>query len=109
MKLTDIICLAKQGFTAKDIKDLMSLETSDDLQNKPTEEDHAEGAGADEPNEQKDDATQDAEPDIDYKKLYEESQNELKKARKENLQQNLDDPNKPTKQDTINELVRSFM
>ena len=109
MKFTDILELAKQGYTPKDIKELLELNVSDNSEEKPPEEVRTEEAATDAPNEQNDEATREREEVLDYKKLYEESQEKLKKAQKENINQNISNPNQKSNEDIINELARSFM
>lgn len=115
----DIVALAKAGYKASDIKELMSVEIED-----PAPEDGgAEDAPDDQPGEP-DKGTQPPaenpdkgsgqvkagepgkEDDIDYKKLYEDKCAELEKAQQTNVHQ--DQPEKP-KTPTIDEIVRSFM
>ena len=116
MKFTDIVDLAKQGYTPKDIKELLSLNVSDGSEDIPPEEDHHEEGQADELIDQKCDATPEDDAGLDYKSLYEESQkelekikNDLKKAQKDNTKENMGDPNKPSDNDILNDIVRSFM
>lgn len=78
MKFEDILAFAKAGYKPSEIKELLEMETSSDVKtediqtpeeatpNQPTEENKPE---ADE---------------IDYKKLYEESQKQLKQAQQAN-------------------------
>ena len=114
MKLTDIIELAKQGYTPKDIKELIALNI-DGLEQKPPEEDHHEEADQHVDNVQKDDATPEAEHVPDYKAMFEASEREikdlkeqLKASQKENTSKNMQG-DKTNDQDLINDLARSFM
>lgn len=117
MKFTDILDLAKQGYTPKDIKELIALTVSDGSEDKPPEEDHQEEDQIDGSSDQKDGATpEEQEQDLDYKKLYEESKQELekvksdlKKAQKDNTKENMDDPNKKSTDEVLQDIVRSFM
>lgn len=110
MKFTDILALAKQGYTPADIKDLLSLQIPDESEAKPPEEDHTERAEDDDPDQQKDDATpEEKEPAPDYKKLYEETEQKLREAQKTNVTKNIDDPNKKDNASLLNEIVASFM
>lgn len=110
MKFTDILALAKQGYTPADIKDLLSLQIPDESEVKPPEEDHTERAEADEPDQQKDDATPEKDEQVpDYKKLYEETEQKLREAQKTNVTKNIDDPNKKDNGTLLNEIVASFM
>ena len=114
MKLTDIIELAKQGYTPRDIKELMSLNI-EGSEEKPSVEDRTEEAGQDVDSVQNDDATQDAEQVLDYKAMFEASEREiqslkdqLKASQKENTNKNMQGEQK-NDQDVINDLARSFM
>lgn len=114
MKLTDIIELAKQGYTPKDIRELVSLSV-EGSEEKPPEEDHHEEAGQDVDNEQKGDATPDAEQVLDYKAMFEASEREiqslkdqLRASQKENTNKNMQGEQQ-NDQDVINDLARSFM
>ena len=115
MNLTDIIALAKNGYSLKDIKELIAL-ASDDPEKMPPEEDHHEEAGIDGSDEQKDDATpEDHEQVLDYKKLYEEQndkiinlEKKLEEVQKNNTRKNMQGE-KPDNQEIINDLARSFM
>ncbi len=107
--LNDIVALAKQGYKPGDVKELISLSETVNA-DKPEEPQKAAGAidepkpadpepvvatennASDEP-EQKD--------DIDYKKLYEQSQSDLKKAQEANIKKD-NAPEKP--EDPIKDL-----
>lgn len=105
--LNDIVALAKQGYKPNDIKELISISEKADAE-KPEEQQKAAGA-IDEPkpadseakepteNEKPDNAEQ--KDDVDYKKLYEQSQSDLKKAQEANIKKDSapaqpEDPNK---------------
>lgn len=114
MQFSDIIALAKQGYTPKDIRDLLDL-TVDGTEHKPPEEDGPEEAEIDGSDEQKDHATQDVEEVLDYKALYEESKHkiedltkQLESSQKKNVKENMQG-DIPKNQDIINDLARSFM
>lgn len=115
MNLSDIIALAKQGYTPKDIKELIALGSDVSEENEPPAEDHTEGDKPDEATDQKGDATQDVDHVLDYKKLYEEEQqkvidlnNKLETAQKKNTKENMQG-DAPDDQALINDLARSFM
>ena len=115
MNLQDIIALAKQGYTPKDIKELIALGSDDLEKEKPPAEDHTQEDKPDEANDQKDDATQEAEQELDYKKLYEEEQqkvssltSQLEASQKKNTTENMQG-DVIQNQDIINDLARSFM
>lgn len=115
LSLGDIVVLAKQGFTAKDVKELMNTEIIESEQQDadvPSENVSEENTQHDEVNEQP--ALEDDES-IDYKKLYEESveqlnktTEDLKKAQNTNINQNIN-TNTQTDEEIISDLVRGFM
>ena len=115
MNLTDIIALAKQGYTPKDIKELIAL-GSDVSEEKPPEEVQTQEAEIDGSDEQKAVATQEADQVLDYKKLYEDEQQkvsdltkQLEASQKKNTRENVDNADKINNQDIINDIARSFM
>lgn len=87
MNLSDILTLAKQGFKAADIKELIAL--ADTKESKPegseneNTEKHTEGEKEPE-KEVPEENVSSGENDTDYKKLYEETLEKLKKAQSEN-------------------------
>lgn len=91
--LNDIVALAKQGYKPGDIKELISLSEKADAE-KPEEQQKAAGAidepkpadsEAKEPTENVKPANAEQKDDVDYKKLYEQSQSDLKKAQEANI------------------------
>ena len=91
--LNDIVALAKQGYKPGDIKELISLS---EMANADKQEEPQKAAGAiDEPKpadpepivatENKASDEPEQKDDVDYKKLYEQSQSDLKKAQEVNL------------------------
>lgn len=76
MKFTDIIALAKQGFTPADIREFMAMDIpAEDQKTDPAEqpaEDKEETAAEKPAEDQKEDPAEDNKEAIDYKKLYEE-------------------------------------
>lgn len=110
MKFTDILALAKQGYTPQDIKDLLALSTEQDTdkeaEQKDTEipPDHVEAESVPEP--EKDEPAE----DLDYKKLYEEEQQKTAKLQKLVLSADLSDrDNKETDADIFADVMKSFM
>lgn len=115
--LNDIVALAKQGYKPGDIKELISLSEKADA-GAPEEQQKAAGA-IDEPkpadseakepteNEKPDNAEQ--EDDVDYKKLYEQSQSDLKKAQEANLKKDNApaQPEDPTKD--LKAIITTYM
>lgn len=76
MKFTDIIALAKQGFTPADIREFMAIDIpAEDQKTDPAEkpaEDKEETAEEKPAEDQKEDPAEDQTEAVDYKKLYEE-------------------------------------
>ena len=117
MKISDIVALARQGFTPADIRDLISVgESSGDLieegEQKTPEEDQV-----------KDEPETDPESAVDYKSKYEElekrfqelekktseTQNQLQKAQKHNVTKEVMTGNQETDAEIISDFVKSFM
>lgn len=121
MKFTDIVELAKQGYTPADIKELMALSDNSDQQaddqgvQTPPEQEQNEGVTGDagvkpQPDEQKtEQPTGSNAESIDYKKLYENSQAELKKAQQANITQTLKQPENVSDEEALQNIVRGFM
>lgn len=79
MKLTDIIALAKNGYSPQDIKDLVAL--ADPAEPETKAEDQQEQENSDKSDKTDSDNADDT---IDYKSLYEESQKKLEAAQAAN-------------------------
>lgn len=119
MKATEIIKLSLAGKTPAEIRELMELESElkaaeaeqaepTKVYEKPTE---PEPESEQTPKEETPKAEEPAEPEVDYKKLYEESQAELKKAQAANAKSDMSGGEDPAteRQTRIENLVRSFM
>lgn len=115
--LNDIVALAKQGYKPGDIKELISLSEKVDAE-KPEEQQKAAGAvdspkpadsEAKEPTENVKPANAEQKDDVDYKKLYEQSQSDLKKAQEANIKKDSApaQPEDPTKD--LLDLVGSYL
>ena len=72
MKFTDIIALAKQGFTPADIREFMKLDTEPEETPAVADPVPEEEQAAADPEPEEEQAAADPEPEQDYKKLYEE-------------------------------------
>jgi len=78
MKFTDIIALAKQGFTPADIREFMAMDIpaedqkTDPAEKKPAEDNKEDSAEEEPAEDHKEDPAEDKEEAVDYKKLYEE-------------------------------------
>lgn len=115
--LNDIVALAKQGYKPGDIKELISLSEKADA-GIPEEQQKAAGA-IDEPKPADPEAkepTENVKPnepeqkdDVDYKKLYEQSQSDLKKAQEANIKKDSaqDQPEDPTKD--LRAIITTYM
>lgn len=110
MKFTDILALAKQGYTPQDIKDLLALSTDQDADKEAepkdpeTPPDHVDAEPAPEP--EKDEPAE----DLDYKKLYEEEQLKTAKLQKLVLSADLSDKDpKESDIDIFADAMKSFM
>lgn len=99
ISLTDMITLAKSGFTYSNVKELMTMETSQDVKPEPeakAEEPQAAAGANDKPepaSAEPKQATENAGPEksedpVDYKALYEQTKADLDKAQKANVSQN---------------------
>ena len=115
--LNDIVALAKLGYNPGDIKELISLSEKADAE-KPEEQQKAAGAidepkpadsEAKEPTENVKPANAEQKDDVDYKKLYEQSQSDLKKAQEANIKKDSApaQPEDPTKD--LLDLVGSYL
>lgn len=103
MKLGDIVALARAGYSASDVKELLEKEVPEqpEVPEEPKEEIQEVEEKLQEP---KDDDSD--EPD--YKALYEESQKKLQEAQKLNLQKEIvvdDDKN----MNALTDAIRGFM
>lgn len=124
MKATDVIKLSLAGKTPGEIRELMELESElkaaekeeqaptklfEMIKEQPKEEPKAEEPKAEKPKAEEP-KEEPKEPEPDYKKLYEDSQKELKAAQAANAKKDMsgDDPIKE-RQKIIEDLVRSYM
>lgn len=118
MKATEIIKLSLAGKTPAEIRELMELENelkaAEAEQAEPTKVNEKPEAPEQSPAEETPKAENEPEapePQPDYKKLYEESQAELKKAQAANAKSDMSGGEDPAteRQTRIENLVRSFM
>lgn len=102
IKFSDIIALAKSGYTVSDVKELMQLSDATTPSNDETEapQDDQEPA-AEDPEEPK-------QEEIDYKTLYEQEQEKVKRLQAVNRNQNAQ-TNEKTDQEILMDLARDFM
>lgn len=110
--ILDIVALAKAGYKAADIKELMSVEIDDpapedkgaekpdDKEKQPPAENSAKETEKDK------EGSSEEDDNIDYKSLYEQKCKELETAQNANVHQN--QPEKKP-ENTLDDIVRSFM
>lgn len=111
----DALELAKAGFKAKEIKEMWEEKDNDpagpEEKEKTQEEKTDPPAGDPQPDpeagNEKDPPARDPEPD--YKKLYEESQAQLKQLQEINIRGNTADPNEKTLEDKVTEILGGFI
>ena len=102
IKFSDIIALAKSGYTVSDVKELMQLSEATTPSNDETEapQDNTEPA-AEDPEEPE-------QEEVDYKTLYEQEQEKVKRLQAVNRNQNAQTTEK-TDQEILMDLARDFM
>ena len=102
IKFSDIIALAKSGYTVSDVKELMQLSDATTPSNDETEapQDNQEPA-AEDPEEPE-------QEEVDYKALYEQEQEKVKRLQAVNRNQNAQ-TNEKTDQEILMDLARDFM
>ena len=102
IKFSDIIALAKSGYTVSDVKELMQLSDVTTPSNEETEapQDNQEPA-AEDPEEPE-------QEEVDYKTLYEQEQEKVKRLQAVNRNQNAQ-TNEKTDQEILMDLARDFM
>lgn len=116
-RFTDAVALAKAGFKAAEIKQM--LEEKENDQEPPREEkqetqeektnperrpqDPTSPAGDPQPDEPEND------PKPDYEKLYEETRAQLKKAQETNIRGNAADPDEKPLEERVQEILGGFI
>lgn len=101
IKFSDIIALAKSGYTVSDVKELMQLsETPSTNDETEAPQDNTEPA-AEDPEEPE-------QEEVDYKTLYEQEQEKVKRLQAVNRNQNAQTTEK-TDQEILMDLARDFM
>lgn len=113
MKLGDIIALARAGFTPGDIREFLAADAPAKI--KPDKMDPVETPAEKTVDETPDEEEKDPEPEpkpepaaeaegLDYKKMYEESQEALKKAQAANTHKEM--PTEKSAQEIVDDLFR---
>ena len=100
IKFADIIALAKSGYTVSDVKELMQLSETPSNDETEAPQDDTEPA-AEDPEDKK-------EEEVDYKTLYEQEQEKVKRLQAVNRNQNAQ-TNEKTDQEILMDLARDFM
>lgn len=100
IKFSDIIALAKSGYTVSDVKELMQLSETPSNDETEAPQDNTEPA-AEDPEEPE-------QEEVDYKTLYEQEQEKVKRLQAVNRNQNAQTTEK-TDQEILMDLARDFM
>lgn len=100
IKFSDIIALAKSGYTVSDVKELMQLSETPSNDETEAPQDAQEPA-AEDPEEPE-------QEEVDYKTLYEQEQEKVKRLQAVNRNQNAQ-TNEKTDQEILMDLARDFM
>lgn len=108
MKLDDIIALAKQGYKPADIKELIEISKEEPKEEEDQKEELEETKDSKEELQEPKEELQEPK-DIDYKKLYEESQQALKDAQKKNIKKDASSSEEKTDSEILEDFARSFM
>ena len=107
-KFTDAVALAKAGFKAVEIKQMLEEKENEPEpqreENKEIPEEKTDPAGG-----SQEPASPAKDPEPDYKKLYEDSQKQLKKAQETNIRENSADPNEKTLEEQVQEILGGFI
>ena len=117
VSLTDLIALAKAGYTPANIRELISL--SEKSEAPKTEEPKEEAPAPNEPKsavpEPEENKAAEKEPEpkteetVDYKALYEKSQADLKAAQESNRSQSMPEDSSADMEKHLAETIASFM
>lgn len=103
IKFSDIIALAKSGYSVADVKELMQLSETPSNDAPKAQQDDQEPA-AEDPEEE-----EEVEEEPDYKKLYEEEAERVRKLQRENINKNAQQPKEKTDQEILMDMARDFM
>lgn len=112
MKFSDILSLAKQGYTPQDIKDLMALSEDKGSDGEDEQKDHEDVQTPPDHDKSEPDAQPDSDEgadDFDYKKLYEAEQEKTAKLQKMVLSADLSGKDDKSDADVFAETMRLFM
>lgn len=121
LNLSDIVALAKSGYSVSDVKELISLSSSDDAhqeqEEKPKDEKEAQPqeSGKEPPQEtdpkkSTEDPAQDASAIDEYKKEIEKLKEQINNLQKENVNKDISGNDKgKSDEEILNDITRSFM
>lgn len=101
IKFSDIIALAKSGYSVADVKELMQLSETPSNDAPEAQQDEEEPA-AEAPAEE-------TEEEPNYKKLYEEEAEKVRKMQRENINKNAQQTKEKTDQEILMDMARDFM
>lgn len=113
LNVMDLLSFAKAGYTPKDVKELLSMEVPEpkDLEvitDSPEQKAASENVPKEETQETQPQADAGAD-DIDYKKLYEETCDKLKKAQELNTQKEASNISSSDDMQAVDDFLRSIM
>ena len=105
MTIKDLISFAKAGWKPADVREFLQVieEPSTDPEPEEPETDPVPEDPETEPEQEE----PETDPEPDYKKLYEEEKKEREKLQKANTKK--EQPDEPSAQDKLNDIMRSFM
>ena len=115
--LSDIVALAKQGYTVSDVKELISLASSTETEPKEEENDQDEKtqqheAGKEQPEEAVQKSTDDSSKVTaidEYKKKIEDLENKLSRLQEENVHKDNSQHKEKSDDEIMNDITRAFM
>lgn len=105
MTIKDLISFAKAGWKPADVREFLQ-----EIEPEPSPDPEPESDPEPEPEpdpEPEADPEPETDPEPDYKKLYEAEKKEKEKLQKANTKK--EQPEEPTTQDKLNDIMRSFM
>lgn len=118
MNLSDIVALAKQGYKPSDIKELLSLASSEEgnpKEDKKAQEEKTEQHedGKEQPNEAPKNSTEDSSEKAgaidEYKNKIAELEEKVKSLQSANVHKDNSDSKQESDEDILNDITRSFM
>lgn len=110
--IMDLLSFAKAGYTPKDVKELLEMDVPEPINPEPITPPEKEKATENTPKEDVQvEPSQDELPsdDIDYKKLYEESEAKLQKLQQENTKKEISNISATNEMEAVDNFLRSLM